>query len=121
MFSSSYMPRKFKQRGPFFPIDAEWKEAIKALMEKRKMTQAELARRTGASPPAIVLLFKPQTVQSGLVPAIHRVLGLAAPGTTTIDELNEAKRRLERAWAELSEEERDLLVRIAERFRIAPR
>ncbi len=86
-------------------------------MEKRQISQAQLARTIGASPPAIVLLFKPETIQSGLVPAIHRALGFDAPMTTTIAERDDAKRRLDRVWNELSEDERELLLQIAARFK----
>lgn len=106
-----------RRRLPYYQVDAVWKAAIKALMEKRKISQAELARRIGASPAAIVLLFKPTTVQSGLVPAIHRALQLDPPATTTISERDDAKRRLDRIWHDLSDEDRQLLLSFAARFR----
>lgn len=106
-----------RQRGPYFQVDSAWKAAILALMEKRKISQAELARRIECSPGSLTLLFKPATIQSGLVPAIHRVLGLESPTTTMIYERDDAKRRLDRIWAELSDEERQLLLSVASRFR----
>jgi hypothetical protein len=65
-----------------YPIDATWKQRVRDLMEEQGISQAELARRIKASPPAIVLLFKPATLGSTLVPAIHRELGLRAPEPT---------------------------------------
>lgn len=90
---------------------------IKALLEKRGISQAELARRIGASPGSITLLFKPETVQSRLVPAVHKVLGLDPPSdATTIGERDDAKRRLDRIWNDFSDEDRATLLAVAERF-----
>lgn len=102
-----------RQRGPYYQVDAAWKAGIRNLMEKRKISQAELARRIGASPGSIVLLFKPETVQSGLVPAIHRVFQLDPPEGTIISERDDPKRRLDRIWNDLSDEKRQLLLQVA--------
>ena len=67
--------------GPFFQIGEAWKADIKALLERRGMSQAELARRIGASPGSIVLIFKDETVQTRLVPAIHKALDLDPPAS----------------------------------------
>ena len=111
------MHQRRRARGPYFPVDDDWKIAVRALMEKRGISQAEMARRVGASPAAITLLFKPDTVQSGLVAAVHRVLGLDPPGTTTITERDELRRRLDRVWRELSDVERELIVQVATSMR----
>lgn len=112
------MSRQPRPRGPFHPVDNVWKADIRALLEKRGISQAELARRVGASPGSIVLLFKPETVQSRLVPAIHRALGLEPPVQgATISERDDAKRRLDRIWSELDDDDRNALLAIAERVR----
>lgn len=49
-------------------------------MVERGLNQAQLATMIGASPPAIVLLFKAASNASSLVPSIHSALGLVAPG-----------------------------------------
>lgn len=110
------MARQTRPQGPYFAVDTVWQADIRALLEKRGISQAELARRIGASPGSIVLLFKPSTVQSRLVPAIHKVLGLDAPTTTTISERDDAKRRLDRIWRDLSTEERELLIAVGARL-----
>jgi transcriptional regulator with XRE-family HTH domain len=115
------MTRKRKARGPYYLVDNVWKSQIRALMERRGISQAELARRIGASPPAIVLLFKADTVQSGLVPAVHRVLQLDPPQATTIAERDDAKRKLDRIWADLDEKHREVLLNVAEQFKREPR
>lgn len=71
--------------GPYFQIGDGWKADIKALLESRGMSQAELARRIGASPGSIVLIFKDDTVQSRLVPAIHKALDLDPPGSAVVE------------------------------------
>lgn len=115
--SQAKTSRQPRPHGRFYPVDNVWKADIKALLERRDLSQAELARRIGASPGSIVLLFKPETVQSRLVPAIHRVLGLGPPiDAPTISERDEAKRRLDRIWHEFSEEDRAALLAVAERF-----
>lgn len=106
-----------RKRNPYYQVDQAWKTAVRALMDRRKISQADLARKIGASPASLVRLFKPETIQSGLVPAIHRVLSLDPPLATTISERDDAKRRLDRIWNELSEEERNLLLSVAARFR----
>lgn len=112
------MPRQSRPRGRFSPVDAAWKSEVQALLRRRGISQAELARRIGASPGSIVLLFKPDTVQSRLVLAVHRVLGLEPPAdATTISERDDAKRRLDRIWSDFTDEDRAALLAVAERFR----
>lgn len=115
------MSRQRRPHGPFYVVDSVWKADIQALLGKRGISQAELARRIGASPGSIVLLFKPGTVQSRLVPAIHRALSLDPPVQgASISQRDAAKRRLDRIWEELDEEDRSALLTIAERVRKSP-
>jgi len=65
-----------------YPIDAAWKAEIRKIMTERGISQAGLAGLIGASPPAIVLLFKKDTTASTLVPAIHEAFGLVPPRAT---------------------------------------
>lgn len=73
-------PRAKRRTRRVYPIDAAWKSAIRGLMVERGLNQAQLATMIGASPPAIVLLFKAASNASSLVPSIHSALGLVAPG-----------------------------------------
>lgn len=112
------MYRQTRPKGRYVSVDSAWKTQIKDLLEKKKISQAELARRIKASPGSIVLLFKPETVQSRLVPAIHHALGLDPPvDGATITQRDDAKRRLDRIWNDLDEEDRNALLAIAERVR----
>ncbi len=114
------MPRQSRPRGPFYAVDSVWKSDIRALMERKQISQAELARRIGAVPGSLILLFKPETIQSRLVPGIHKALGLEPPTSTTISERDDAKRRLDRVWRELTPEERELVLAVAARFHRTP-
>lgn len=116
------MLRQTRPKGRYVAVDSAWKTQIRAILEKRKISQAELARQIKASPGSIVLLFKPETVQSRLVPAIHQVLGLDPPEDgTTISQRDEAKRRLDRIWNDLDDEDRNALLAIAARIRKSAR
>ncbi len=114
------MPTQRRPRGPFYAVDSVWKSDIRALMERQQISQSELARRIGAVPGSLILIFKPQTIQSRLVPAIHKALGLEPPTSTTISERDDAKRRLDRVWRDLSPEERELILQLAQRLHRPP-
>ncbi len=111
------MARQRRPRDGYLPVDDPWKVAVHALLEKRGISQAELARKIGASPGSITLLFKPETYQSRLVRAVHKFLDLGPPPeAATITERDDAKRRLDRIWADLTPEDRGVLLGLAERF-----
>jgi transcriptional regulator with XRE-family HTH domain len=82
-------------------------------MLRRGISQADLARTLGVSPGSLTLLFKPETKQSRLVPAIHKALGLTTPTTTRVDERDDLRQRLERIWRDLTPEQREILVSVA--------
>ena len=65
--------------GPFFQVGAAWKPELRAALARKGISQAELARRIGASPGSIVLILKDTTVQTRLAPAINKALDLAPP------------------------------------------
>ena len=65
-----------------YPIDDAWRSEIRKIMKERGLSQAGLAALIGASPPAIVLMFKADTKVSTWVPAIHEAFGLLPPGAT---------------------------------------
>lgn len=91
-------------------VDDAWRDDIRALMKRKGISQADLARAASVMPSAITLIFKPETMQSRLVPAIHKVLGLPPPTTTVVLERDEARVRLEKIWRELTPEQRELLL-----------
>lgn len=104
-----------------FPVDKAWQDDIRALLKRRGISQAELARRIGASPGSITLLFKPDTDQSRLVPAIHRCLELTPPPDNTAvaerSEQTEQRREWDKILRELTKEQRELLLGIGRQMR----
>lgn len=87
-------------------------------MEEKGITQADLHRATGASTTAISDVFKEKTKQSRLVPRIHRALGLdppqpPAPGNG--EERDVLLRELVDAWADLPDEDREILMSFVRR------
>lgn len=78
--------KQHRPRGAFYPIDAVWKAKVREVMARDGISQTELARRIDAVPGSIILMLKPEATQSRLVPAIHKVLGLTPPSTTSITE-----------------------------------
>jgi len=107
------MGRQRRPVGPMWTVDKAWKDDVRALMKRKEISQADLARTLGVSPASLTFLFKPDTKQSRLVPAIHKALGLPTPTTTTVDERDELRQRLEKIWRDLTPEQRDLLVSVA--------
>lgn len=75
-----------------WPIDDAWRERTLARMDSMGYNFLRLATEIGCKPAAISQLFdrgnrnpgkRPKT--SRLVPAIHKVLGLPPPSTTSAD------------------------------------
>ncbi len=94
-------------------VDKAWKDDIRAVMKRQGISQADLARTLKVSPGSLTLLFKPETKQSRLVPAIHRALGLSTPTTTRVDESDELRRRFDDVWRDLTPAQRELLLSVA--------
>lgn len=74
------MPR----RGPAYPIDAAWKRAARAriaeLIERGDLdSQNDLARRAGVSKSSLSETFAADSVQSTVLPQLHRALGWPPP------------------------------------------
>jgi transcriptional regulator with XRE-family HTH domain len=114
------MANQRRPAGPYWPTPPKWKTWITRVMVEKGVTQADLHRATGASTTAISDLFKDKTKQSRLVPKIHKALGLdppTAPAPKENEERDELLRELIDAWAQLVDEDRDLLIQIARRAR----
>lgn len=63
-------------------------------MDELKISRADLARRLKVSKSAITTLFSPETKQSRLVPAVHRILKSPLPSVVgsesqTIDSITQ--------------------------------
>lgn len=66
-------------RGPAYPVTADWCEAVKTEVKRRKWTLKELAKRVGCSGATMTNTLNGKSKQSDLVPAIHKHLGWPSP------------------------------------------
>lgn len=115
MLSSLYdMARQRRPTGPMWKIDDDWKRDVQAAMARKKITKADLARALGVVPATITLLFKPETMQTRLKPHVHRKLGMVEPTETPAVDRDETFRRLLRVWKDLTETQREHLIRTGE-------
>lgn len=101
------MARQTRPSGPSWPVDDAWKRGVLAEMAEAGISRSEMARRVGCKPSALTVLFGPETIQSRLVPAIHRELSRPAPSIVTASD--EVLRRINRKWPSLSKEQRTLI------------
>lgn len=111
------MGHQRRPTGPMWTVDRAWKDDVRVLMKQQGISQADLARTLSVSPASLTNLFKPETKQSRLVPAIHKALGIPTPTTTRIDEGDELRARLEKIWRDLTPEQRELLVAVGAQMR----
>lgn len=85
---------------------------IQARMDELGIIPAELARRLRTSSAQISLLFKHHR-SSGMVPRVHKVLRLPPPVLAGVDaEVDALKAEIDDNWKYLTEDERELMVRM---------
>jgi hypothetical protein len=114
------MVRQKRPQGRMWPVDEDWKKDIQVRMTETGISRADLARLireqgVTCTPSAITILFRKETKQSRLVPCIHKALELA--NTTTPAQAitkDDAFRRLQRVWRELTGEQREHLAATGE-------
>jgi hypothetical protein len=68
------------RRGPAYPITDEWKSSVRLRLKEISMTEKQLASRIGCAQSTISETLSPASMQSSLVPDIHKVLGWPEPG-----------------------------------------
>jgi hypothetical protein len=108
------MRKQTRTRGPGWPISNAWKRETQAEMKRQGITPADMARRIKCAPPALNTLFQKRTMQSRLVPAIHKVLGRPAP--STVVPFDERLRRLVDRWWMLTKDQRLLVLGLVEQM-----
>lgn len=109
------MAAQRRPKGPHWTVDDAWKRGVRADMERAGISSAELARRIGCSPSALTVLWRPETRESRLVPAIHRELGRSAPQPVATS-TDEVLRRINRHWASLTAEQRELVDQLVDQL-----
>lgn len=111
------MARQRRPTGPAWTVDETWKDDVRAALRSKGISRADLARQIGVSPSAITVLFRPETKQTRLKPAIHRVLGFVEPESAPAIQRDELWSRLKSVWSQLSDTEREHLIATGELFR----
>lgn len=103
-----------------WPVDESWKSDIQARMTETGISRADLSRLVQeqgvtCTPSAITILFRKETKQSRLVPYIHKALELANTTTPTVAiTKDDAFRRLQKIWRDLTSEQREHLAATGE-------
>ena len=111
------MARQKRPSGPAWTVDETWKDDVRVAMRSKGISRADLARQLGVSPAAITVLFRPETKQTRLKPAIHRILGFVEPEASPAIPRDELWTRLKSVWSHLSDAEREHLIATGELFR----
>jgi lambda repressor-like predicted transcriptional regulator len=115
MNSAAAMAPQTRPKGTHWTVDESWKAGVRADMAKAGISSAELARRIGCSPSALTVLWRPETKESRLVPAIHRVLGRSQPQPVTAA-VDDVLRKINRQWPQLTAEGRALVEQLVEQL-----
>ncbi len=81
--------------------------------------RGQLAKLIGRDPSSITVVFRADTVQSRLVPEIHKALGMPAPATTDASmapPVSELDAELQAVFAEMDEEGKRHFLHLARRI-----
>lgn len=118
VISYTAVAKQTRPTGPARAVTDRWLEDVQRAMAAQQppMTPAELSRRVGVSTAAMSDLLTGKRKQTRIMPAIHRVLGMVEPETDRGVTRDAAVRRFLRAWADLSEEDRESVLQLAERL-----
>jgi hypothetical protein len=114
------MVRQKRPTGTLWTVDDSWKRDVTARMKEKGISRADLAREIRAlgvscTPSAITILFRKETKQSRLVPYVHKVLGMVETTAPVMAiTKDDAFRRLQRVWRDLTEAQREHLVATGE-------
>lgn len=99
--------RQVHPRGAMVTVDATVRDRVRAELEQRGWSQADLARALHVSPATITNFFKPVDRQNRIYPRLVKLFGwvdTSAPATATAVDV--ALRRVQRKWDALSDEDR---------------
>jgi transcriptional regulator with XRE-family HTH domain len=75
-----------RRSGQAFPVNDAWRDTIKRKLEKKGMSQADLARAVRCSASVISELLSGKSNESPLVPDIHYQLEMTPPQMAVLSE-----------------------------------
>lgn len=111
--------RQYHPRGELFSVDETWKERVRAELERRGWDQADLADQIPCSQATVTNLLKPAkdggSKQSRYARRILQIFGWPdTTGPVIAVVPDDALRRIQRKWPQLSEDERNLVSAMVE-------
>lgn len=93
-----------------YPVLPEWRATVLEVMERRGMTQGELARLCDTSGASISRLLNGEAAVSELVPQVNAALGIQ-------QEDSDAMRRWMLLYDQMTEDERGVVITLIENLR----
>jgi transcriptional regulator with XRE-family HTH domain len=100
--------------GTPWKITQEWLEWARARMDELGLDQTALAEVVGVSKMTISDIFRGASSHTRLMPQINRALGGTPPTQiTTITVVDEMRQRIDEAWPDLTDSDRELIVQMA--------
>jgi transcriptional regulator with XRE-family HTH domain len=101
--------------GERFSVDDEWKRDVRAELERRDMTQADLAGKIDVTPATITNLLKPGRSQSRIVARIHKVFGWTDPAIAAVASAKSGtQKRIDRGLQLLDERDLETIAALVE-------
>jgi len=99
--------RQVHPTGAMVTVDDSVKRRVRAELDQRGWSQADLARALNVSPATVTNFFKPGDRQNRIYPRLVKLFGwvdTSAPATAT--PVDVALRRVQRKWTDLTETDR---------------
>lgn len=101
--------------GPTYQITDDWLAWARARIDETGATYASIAEVSGVTPSAISDIFRGVSKQTRILPQINAALGGMPPTQIVIlSQLDGAKARIDAAWRDLDDRERDLVSQLVD-------
>lgn len=104
--------RQIHPIGTLITVDDDWRSNLEEALERKEMSQRELARRVGVTPATISNLVTGRHAQArkSLVGAIHAALGWGPPIDNAV--VDDAYQRIVEGAREISASDRETVARL---------
>lgn len=101
--------------GPTYQITDDWLAWARARIAETGATYTAIAKAAGVTPSAISDIFRGVSKETRVLPHINAALGGVPPSQIVmIAPLDGVKARIDAAWEELDESERDLVAQLVD-------